>query len=102
MTIKLYLCYDLHNSIHKMLLLLKNHLNYLKDSIFESFFKEYNRLFLKKDHFHKFPQHLMVQSLSLEEGKIIKNMRNLFRLKKFRLNYTVIKDIRKSFRLEKK
>ena len=33
-----------------MLVLLKNHLNYLKDSIFECFFKEYNRLlfFLKK------------------------------------------------------
>ena len=30
--------------IHKMLVLLKNHLNYLKDSIFKSFFKEYNRL----------------------------------------------------------
>ena len=29
---------------HKMLVLLKNHLNYLKDGIFESFFKEYNRL----------------------------------------------------------
>ena len=35
--------------IHKILVLLKNHLNYLKDSIFEFFFKEYNRLsFLKK------------------------------------------------------
>ena len=30
---------------HKMLELLKNHLNYLKDSMFERFFKEYNRLF---------------------------------------------------------
>ena len=30
--------------IHKMLVLLKNHLNYLKDSIFECFFKEYIRL----------------------------------------------------------
>ena len=30
--------------IHKILVLLKNHLNYLKDSIFECFFKEYNRL----------------------------------------------------------
>ena len=29
-------CHDLHNSIiHKMLLLLKNHLNYLKNSIFK-------------------------------------------------------------------
>ena len=31
--------------IHKMLVLLKNHLNYLKDNIFECFFEEYNRLF---------------------------------------------------------
>ena len=30
--------------IHKMLVLLKNHMNYLKDSIFEYVFKEYNRL----------------------------------------------------------
>ena len=30
--------------IHKMLVLLKNYLNYLKDSIFECFLKEYNRL----------------------------------------------------------
>ena len=32
--------------IHKMLVLLKNHLNYLKDSIFKCFFKEYKRFFL--------------------------------------------------------
>ena len=33
-----------------MLVLLKNHLNYLKDNILECFFKKYNRLlfFLKK------------------------------------------------------
>ena len=30
--------------IHKMLVLLKNNLNYLNDSIFEIFYKEYNRL----------------------------------------------------------
>ena len=28
--------------IHKMLVLLKNHLNYLEDNIFECFFKKYN------------------------------------------------------------
>ena len=33
--------------IHKMLVLLKNHLNYLKDSIFECFSKEYNRFIVK-------------------------------------------------------
>ena len=34
--------------IHKILVLIKNHLNYLKDNIFECFLKKYNRLFLKK------------------------------------------------------
>ena len=29
--------------IHKMSLLLENHLNYLKDSIFKYFLKEYNK-----------------------------------------------------------
>ena len=32
--------------IHKMLVLLKNNLNYLKDNILECFFKEYNRLLI--------------------------------------------------------
>ena len=37
-------------TIYKILLLIKNHLNYLKDNIFECFFKEYNMLliFFKK------------------------------------------------------
>ena len=34
--------------IHKMQVLLKNQPNYLKDSIFECFFKEYDRLFFVK------------------------------------------------------
>ena len=33
--------------IHKMLVLLKNNPNYFKDSIFECFFKECNRLLFK-------------------------------------------------------
>ena len=32
--------------IHKMLVLIKNHLNYLKDNIFECFIKKYNRISL--------------------------------------------------------
>ena len=32
--------------IHKILVLIKNHLSYLKDNIFECFFKKYNRLLL--------------------------------------------------------
>ena len=31
--------------IHKMLVLLKNHLNHLKNNVSECFFKKYNRLF---------------------------------------------------------
>ena len=40
--------------VHKMLALLKNHLNYLKNNIFECFFTKYNRilLFKKKIFFH--------------------------------------------------
>ena len=35
--------------IHKILVLIKNHLNYPKDNIFKCFFKKYNRLlFFKK------------------------------------------------------
>ena len=35
--------------IHKILVLIKNHMNYLKDNIFKFFFKKYNRLlFFKK------------------------------------------------------
>ena len=39
---------------HQILVLIKNLLNYLKDSIFECFFKEYNRLLfvLKKIFFY--------------------------------------------------
>ena len=62
--------------IHKMLVLLKNHLNYLKNSIFKCFFKEY-RLFLII-----FSQHIKMESLSLEEKNIIKDIRNLFNLEK--------------------
>ena len=37
--------FDMIYKIHKMLLLLKIHLNYLKDIIFECYFKKYNILF---------------------------------------------------------
>ena len=42
----------------------------------------------------------MMKSLSLEEGNIIKDIRNLFRLKR-KLNYTTIENIRDLFSLEK-
>ena len=82
-----------------MLVLLKSNLNYLKDSIFECFFKEYNRL-LFIYFLIIFSQHIMMQSLSIEEENIIKDIKNLFRLKK-ELNYTAIKDTKNLFRLEK-
>ena len=37
--------FDMIYKIHKMLLLLKIHLNYLKDIILECYFKKYNILF---------------------------------------------------------
>ena len=42
----------------------------------------------------------MLGSLNLEEENIIKDIGNLFRLKK-ELKYTIIKDINTLFRLEK-
>ena len=41
-----------------------------------------------------------MESLRLEEENMVKDIRNLFKLKK-ELNYTPIKDIRNPFRLEK-
>ena len=35
-------------TIHKILVLIKNNLNYLKDNIFECFFKKFNRLLFFK------------------------------------------------------
>ena len=62
-----------------MLVLLKTHSNF--------FFEKYNSL-------------LMMENPRIEEENIIKDIRNLFRLKK-ELNYTAIKDIRNPFRLKK-
>ena len=42
----------------------------------------------------------MTESLRLEEENIIKDIRNLFKLKK--LNYTAFKDIRNLFGLKRK
>ena len=62
-----------------MLVFFQNHLNYHKDSFFDCFFKEYNRLlFLLKKCF--FSKYILMESLSLEEENIIKDIRNLFRL----------------------
>ena len=63
--------------IHKTLSLIKNHLNYLKDNIFESFFKKYNRLFFSKVFFF-----IIYNDGKSEEEKITEDIRNIFRLKK--------------------
>ena len=47
-----------------------------------------------------FLQNIVIGSLTLEEENIIRDIRNLFRLKK-ELDYTAIKDIRNLFRLER-
>ena len=68
--------------IHKILVFIKNHLSYLKDNIFESFFKKYYRhlFFQKKDFF-------TIYKDKNEKSKVCRrknneNIRNLFRLKK--------------------
>ena len=86
--------------IHKMLVLLKNHLNYLKDNTSQCFFKEYNRLLLFQKTF--FSQHIMMESLILEVENIIKDIRNLFRLQKETksIKDRIIRDIRNLFEHE--
>ena len=83
----------------KILLLLKNHLNYLLKIIFSNaFLRSIIRIIFLKNQFSS--KHIMMENTKPEEEKIIKDIRNLFRLKK-ELNYTTIKDIRNFFRLEK-
>ena len=73
--------FNLVMMIHKMLVLLENYLDYLKDSIFECFFKEFHRLLFKKKKIF-FSQHIIIKCLSLEEENIIKDKINFYRLKK--------------------
>ena len=72
--------------IHKILVLIKNHLNYLKDNIFECFFKKHNGLLFKTKKTKN-----KIENPRPEEKKN-KDVRNIFRLKK-ELNHTAIKDI---------
>ena len=74
--------------IPKTLVMLRNHLNYLKDIIFKCFLNFY--LFLAFFFFF-FSQHIMMENPRPEEENIFKNIRNLFRLKE-ELNYIAIKD----------
>ena len=90
--------YNMIYMIHKTLVSIKNKLNYLKDSTFECFFKEYNRLLiLKKINFF-----FITFNRGKFEENIIKDIRNLFRLKKEELNYIAIKDIRNLLDKKKK
>ena len=83
------------NSVEK-LVLLKNHLNYLK--VFSNdFLRSIICLFFKK---FFFGQHIMMESLGLEKENIIKDIKNLLR-RKNELNYTAIENITDLFRLEK-
>ena len=79
--------------IHKILVLIKNHLNFLKDNNFECFFKEYNII---SNFFFFFFKKFII----FEEENIIEDIRNHFRLKKDQ-NYSGIKEIRNIYRQEK-
>ena len=59
--------------IHKILVLLKNHLDFLKVVFSNAFLRSIILIFFKN---------IITESLSLKEENIIKNIRNLFRLKK--------------------
>ena len=69
--------------MHKVLVLTKNHINYLKYNIFKFFLKSKIDFyfFLKNNFFHNY---IMMKNPRFEEEKIIKDIRNLFRLKKAR------------------
>ena len=65
-------------TIHKVLVLIKNPLNYPKDNIFKFFLRNITDFYL----FIFKQQHIMKGNPSSEEEKTIKDIRNLFRLKK--------------------
>ena len=62
--------------IHKILVLFKNHLNDLKDNILEWFFKKYIYSFLF------FKTYIIMRNRRPEQENILKDIGNLFRLKK--------------------
>ena len=76
--------------ICKMLRLLKNHLNYLKDNIFKCIFEKYNKRFFFFNWF--LSKCIIKESLTPEEENIIKDKRNLLRLKNEQ-NYSAVKNI---------
>ena len=73
--------------IHKILVFVKNHLNYLNDNTLECFFKKYNLLYFLQYYnliffFDIFSQYIMMKYPRPEKEKIIKDVKNPFRLKK--------------------
>ena len=85
--------------IHKMLVLLKNHLNYVKNSIIECFFKEYIRFCF----FNKFlTQHIMMENLSFDDENVTKAIRNRFILEKKtkEIKDRILRDIKNHFEHE--
>ena len=68
--------------INKILILPKNHLNFLKDNIFKCLFRKYNRLSLKKIMFFIICNN---GNFNLEEENITNDISNLFRLKKSKI-----------------
>ena len=79
--------------IHKILAMLKNYLNYLKCNILMFFLRSMMDIFY-------ILRNIMIENPRPKEENIIKEVRNLFRLKK-ELNCNAIKDIRNLFRREK-
>ena len=75
--------------IHKTLVLLKNHLNYLKDSIFKCFFKEYNRESLEEDNIIKDIRNIFRQEKKTKaiKDRILRDIKNLFQHKEREENY---------------
>ena len=57
-------------------------MNYLKDNILECCFKKYNRILLFRIH----RKHRMMENPRPKEEKIVKDIRNLFRLKRTKLH----------------
>ena len=72
--------------IHKILVLLKNHLNYLKDNILNALLRSITEFQINFFISYK------IENPRPEEEKISKDIRNLFRLKK-ELNCTANNDI---------
>ena len=91
--------FAMNRIIHKIFVLIKNHLSYFKDNIFEFFLKKYVDFSFWKNFLFS-SRYIMIENPRSEQEKITKVTRNLFRLKKEQSDIA-IKDIRNLFRLKK-